>query len=124
MDREHQPRARHRPEDHAGVVWVNSTNLFDAAAGFGGYRESGFGREGGREGMWEYVKRGERRAPKVAQPAKRPAARKAPRAASAGGGLPPVDRTPKLFIAGQQARPHRPYTLRIVDPSCAPVGAT
>src|SRR6201999_4189320 len=41
----------------AGVVWVNSTTLFDAAAGFGGYRESGFGREGGREGMWEYVKR-------------------------------------------------------------------
>ena len=28
----------------AGVVWVNSTNLFDAAAGFGGYKESGFGR--------------------------------------------------------------------------------
>src|SRR6185295_11123371 len=44
------------PKIKAGVVWVNSTNLFDAAAGFGGYRESGFGREGGREGMWEYVK--------------------------------------------------------------------
>ena len=39
----------------AGVVWVNSTNLFDAAAGFGGYRESGFGREGGREGLYEYL---------------------------------------------------------------------
>ena len=39
----------------AGVVWVNSTNLFDAAAGFGGYRESGFGREGGKEGLYEYV---------------------------------------------------------------------
>src|SRR5262249_43997887 len=39
----------------AGVVWVNSTNLFDAATGFGGYRESGFGREGGREGMREYL---------------------------------------------------------------------
>ena len=39
----------------AGVVWINSTNLFDAAAGFGGYRESGFGREGGREGMYEYL---------------------------------------------------------------------
>ncbi len=43
------------PKIKAGVVWVNSTNLFDAAAGFGGYRESGFGREGGREGMWEYL---------------------------------------------------------------------
>src|SRR6201993_4533391 len=39
----------------AGVVWVNSTNLFDAATGFGGYRESGYGREGGREGLLEYM---------------------------------------------------------------------
>src|SRR5690606_3782340 len=39
----------------AGVVWVNATNVFDAGAGFGGYRESGFGREGGREGMGEYL---------------------------------------------------------------------
>ncbi|HVZ47305.1 MAG TPA: aldehyde dehydrogenase family protein, partial [Gemmatimonadaceae bacterium] len=45
------------PKVKAGVVWVNCTNLFDAAAGFGGYRESGYGREGGREGMWEYVRR-------------------------------------------------------------------
>ena len=44
------------PKLKAGVVWINSTNLFDAASGFGGYRESGFGREGGREGMWEYLK--------------------------------------------------------------------
>src|SRR4030095_9108645 len=35
------------PKIKAGVVWVNSTNLFDAAAGFGGYRESGFVRDGG-----------------------------------------------------------------------------
>jgi acyl-CoA reductase-like NAD-dependent aldehyde dehydrogenase len=40
----------------AGSVWVNSTNLFDAASGFGGYRESGFGREGGREGLFEYLR--------------------------------------------------------------------
>ena len=39
------------PKVKAGVVWINCTNLFDAAAGFGGYRESGYGREGGREGM-------------------------------------------------------------------------
>jgi len=37
------------------VVWVNATNLFDAACGFGGYRESGYGREGGKEGMYEYL---------------------------------------------------------------------
>ncbi|MGH7521251.1 MAG: aldehyde dehydrogenase family protein, partial [Gemmatimonadales bacterium] len=46
------------PKLKAGVVWINCTNMFDAAAGFGGYRESGFGREGGREGMWEYLKAG------------------------------------------------------------------
>src|SRR6185436_16639902 len=40
----------------AGTVWVICTNQFDAAAGFGGYRESGYGREGGREGLFEYVK--------------------------------------------------------------------
>ena len=39
----------------AGTVWINSTNLFDAAAGFGGYRESGYGREGGREGMYDVL---------------------------------------------------------------------
>ncbi|MCA3551656.1 MAG: aldehyde dehydrogenase family protein, partial [Rhodobacter sp.] len=39
------------PKLKAGVVWVNATNLFDAAAGFGGVRESGFGREGGWEGL-------------------------------------------------------------------------
>jgi aldehyde dehydrogenase (NAD+) len=44
------------PRLAAGVVWVNATNLFDAAAGFGGYRESGFGREGGREGVYEYLR--------------------------------------------------------------------
>jgi len=43
------------PKIKAGVVWVNSTNLFDAAAGFGGYRESGFGREGGRHGLLPYL---------------------------------------------------------------------
>src|SRR5882762_4395130 len=39
----------------AGVVWVNCTNMLDAACGFGGYRESGYGREGGKEGMLEYL---------------------------------------------------------------------
>ncbi|HHX89689.1 MAG TPA: aldehyde dehydrogenase family protein, partial [Paracoccus sp.] len=40
----------------AGVVWINGTNLFDANAPFGGMRESGFGREGGRAGMLEYLR--------------------------------------------------------------------
>src|SRR5712692_1870685 len=44
------------PKLKAGTVWVNCTNLFDASSGFGGYRESGFGREGGKEGLYEYVR--------------------------------------------------------------------
>src|SRR4051812_46736550 len=105
------------PKIKAGVVWVNSTNLFDAAAGFGGYRESGFGREGGREGMWEYVK---------------PVAQEKAKAASTNGSrrktrplapvrvtgeLPAIDRTPKLFIAGKQARPDSGYSRWIVTPA-------
>ena len=39
----------------AGVVWLNTFNRFDAGAPFGGYRESGFGREGGRQGLSAYV---------------------------------------------------------------------
>ena len=110
------------PKLKAGVVWVNSTNLFDAAAGFGGYRESGFGREGGREGMWEYVKRvpadasvASRRSSAAASSS--PAAR---RASSAD--QPPIDRTPKLFIGGKQARPDQGYTRRVLSPSGAVVG--
>ncbi|HEY6409035.1 MAG TPA: aldehyde dehydrogenase family protein, partial [Ktedonobacteraceae bacterium] len=44
------------PKLKAGSVWVNCTNMFDASSGFGGYRESGFGREGGKEGLYEYVR--------------------------------------------------------------------
>jgi aldehyde dehydrogenase (NAD+) len=121
------------PKLEAGVVWVNSTNLFDAAAGFGGYRESGFGREGGREGMWEYVKRS-RRADRASS---RDNGRSSKRVANEGSigtakdrdssrdaraGLPPIDRTPKLFIGGKQARPDGAYTRRILSPSGVQIG--
>ncbi len=109
------------PKIKAGVVWVNSTNLFDAAAGFGGYRESGFGREGGREGMWEYVKRSVRAQP-GAKPEKKALARAKAREHSDAGTLPPIDRTPKLFIGGKQARPDGAYTRRIVGPGGVQVG--
>ena len=39
----------------AGVVWANTFNRFDPASPFGGYRESGFGREGGRQGLLPYL---------------------------------------------------------------------
>jgi aldehyde dehydrogenase (NAD+) len=44
------------PKVKAGVIWVNSTILFDAASGFGGYKESGYGREGGMHGLHAYVR--------------------------------------------------------------------
>ena len=40
----------------AGVVWANTYNKFDPASPFGGYKESGFGREGGAQGLADYVK--------------------------------------------------------------------
>jgi aldehyde dehydrogenase (NAD+) len=107
------------PKVKAGTVWVNSTNLFDAASGFGGYRESGFGREGGREGLWEYVKTrksevGTRNDQRV--DSKRQSAIRNPQSdgnRAAGGGLPPIDRTAKLYIGGKQARPDSGYSLPV-----------
>jgi aldehyde dehydrogenase (NAD+) len=90
----------------AGVVWVNSTNMFDAACGFGGYRESGFGREGGREGMREYLEPlWLRKAPPLAAPV---TARRRTPAVNAGK---VVDRTVKLYIGGKQVRPDSGYSI-------------
>jgi len=109
------------PKLKAGVVWINSTNLFDAAAGFGGYRESGFGREGGREGMYEYLKaeyevrnaEREMRNDKVG--VEKPDA-SIPHSAFrvSHSDLPPIDRTYKLFIGGKQARPDQGYSRKII----------
>jgi aldehyde dehydrogenase (NAD+) len=40
----------------AGVVWANTYNKFDPASPFGGYKESGFGREGGVQGLLAYLR--------------------------------------------------------------------
>ena len=40
----------------AGVVWANTFNRFDPTSPFGGYKESGYGREGGRHGLISYVR--------------------------------------------------------------------
>ena len=106
------------PKLKSGVVWVNSTNLFDAAAGFGGYRESGFGREGGREGMYEYLTRA--RSAEPSAPSGATAAAPAP--SPADRALPPIDRTPKLFIGGKQARPDSGYSRRVLSPAGQMVG--
>ena len=112
------------PKIKAGVIWVNSTNLFDAAAGFGGYRESGFGREGGREGMWEYLKRegrGERAEERTA-PRRQKTGARASSERVANDEMPAMDRTPKLYIGGKQVRPDAAYTRRIHAPSGQLIG--
>jgi aldehyde dehydrogenase (NAD+) len=95
----------------AGVVWVNSTNLFDAACGFGGYRESGYGREGGREGLFEYL---EPTWFKQAPPARRtPLAVEQPPDEHVDSAAPSIDRTVKLYIGGKQARPDSGYSIEV-----------
>jgi aldehyde dehydrogenase (NAD+) len=112
------------PKIKAGVVWINSTNLFDAAAGFGGYRESGFGREGGREGMWEYLQRAAIGVRREAATAKRvgSGSRSTPPLPAPRTPLPAIDRTPKLFVGGKQVRPDGAYSRRIYGPSGELVG--
>ena len=91
------------PKLAAGVVWVNATNLFDAAAGFGGVRESGFGREGGWEGLRAYTRE-----------KKKPARAADPNPSKALLAEPDsVDRTAKLYIGGKQARPDSGYSRAI-----------
>lgn len=95
------------PKVKTGVVWVNATNLFDAAAGFGGVRESGFGREGGWEGLLAYL-----RPLGKSTPLKPVAAMPEPAEPDVAG----IDRTAKLFIGGKQARPDGGYTRSIHGP--------
>ena len=92
------------PKLKAGVVWVNATNLFDAAAGFGGMRESGFGREGGWEGLLAYLK-----PVSTAKALKPVSAVPAPRDPE----VPDLDRTAKLYIGGKQARPDGGYSKAV-----------
>ncbi|MEP5728690.1 MAG: aldehyde dehydrogenase family protein [Sulfitobacter sp.] len=100
------------PKLVAGIVWVNGTNLMDAAAGFGGVRESGFGREGGWEGLTAYTK------PKgTGKPLK-------DIAPFEGNGAPAdgIDRTAKLYVGGKQSRPDGGYSMPVWGKSGALVG--
>jgi len=106
----------------AGSVWVNCTNVFDGAAGFGGYRESGYGREGGKEGLFEYVRPAwmDRPRPEVNLDGKKwgehtPTLPTPPTIVRANGhSLPPIDRTPKMYVGGKQVRPDGAYTTTIL----------
>ena len=101
----------------AGVVWVNCTNMFDAACGFGGYRESGYGREGGREGLLEYMEAAWfRKAPMLKTEVsglRSQVSGKPEGAASLAEPSAAIDRTVKLYIGGKQARPDSGYSMEV-----------
>ncbi len=87
------------PKVKAGVIWINCHNQFDASCGFGGIKESGFGREGGKEGLFEYLK---------------PQGLKSPNklaSTSISFKEEAVDRTLKLYIGGKQVRPDGGHSL-------------
>ena len=92
------------PKIKAGVIWINSTNLFDASCGFGGYKESGFGREGGSEGIRAYTKY---ELPILKN------TRKISNKNTIKNKL--IDKTPKLYIGGKQKRPDSGYSFAIND---------
>ncbi|CDG85020.1 aldehyde dehydrogenase family protein [Janthinobacterium agaricidamnosum NBRC 102515 = DSM 9628] len=101
------------PQIKAGVVWINTANQFDAACGFGGYRESGFGREGGREGMYEYLTALSEDARPAAPLVETRGKPKASAVADSGNGPFALDRTAKLYIGGKQARPDGAYSRAV-----------
>ncbi len=93
----------------AGVIWVNCTNMFDAACGFGGYRESGYGREGGREGLLEYLEPSWfKDAPTLLAADRKPEDSTNERPEDSA-----IDRTVKLYIGGKQARPDSGYSFEV-----------
>ena len=104
----------------AGVVWVNCTNLFDASCGFGGYRESGYGREGGREGLLEYLEPAWfKNAPML--PVEKTISSSDSQSdedsnqseVDSSVSTPPIDRTVKLYIGGKQMRPDSGYSMEV-----------
>jgi aldehyde dehydrogenase (NAD+) len=106
------------PKVKAGTVWINCTNVFDAASGFGGYRESGFGREGGKEGLFEYVKL--RTDDLLTVPKNNSNKKIAQKTTSTS--VPDIDRTVKLYIGGKQSRPDGGYSLPVYNTSGKLIG--
>ncbi len=111
------------PKIKAGSVWINCTNMFDASSGFGGYRESGFGREGGKEGLYEYVRPtwkaeiSSRTSESILIAKEYNMEQEHDEQINSGSSfpLPAIDRTPKLFIGGKQIRPDSGYSRDVYD---------
>ncbi|WP_416696217.1 aldehyde dehydrogenase family protein [Candidatus Pseudothioglobus sp. Uisw_050_01] len=89
------------PKIKAGVVWINCHNQFDASCGFGGVKESGFGREGGKEGLYEYLK------PNGLKSSKKTTAALITKNPKNNA----IDRTLKFYIGGKQVRPDGGHSI-------------
>ena len=89
------------PKIKAGVLWINCHNQFDASCGFGGVKESGFGREGGKEGLYEYLK------PRFLSPIKKSKSKKI----IENNNEQSIDRTLKFYIGGKQVRPDGGHSM-------------
>lgn len=109
----------------AGTIWVNCHNQFDAAAGFGGVKESGIGREGGKEGLYPYVQiAGKPKSTHLLSDEEKNAKwgesmstipGPAVGSGTEGMGMPAVDRTPKNYIGGKQKRPDGQYSYTVTS---------
>ena len=95
------------PKIKVGVVWINSTNMFDASAGFGGYRESGFGREGGEEGLLDYLTYSDKILNNITDK------KKIKKIKINKNSTINIDRTRKLYIGGAQKRSDSGYDKQI-----------
>ena len=114
----------------AGTVWINSHNLFDSAAGFGGYKQSGYGRDGGKEGLFEYVRPSWEDRPRpqsvsldlkafgqMVQARPTIGNNQKNQITTDGASLPGIDRTFKMYYGGKQARPDAPYCRPVLSPN-------
>lgn len=97
----------------AGVIWINTANQFDAAVGFGGYKESGYGREGGLEGLRAYL---------AEEWPWKEAAPQIEIQKGEGAQHTSIDQTPKNYVGGKQARPDGGRTRAVYSQKGALVG--
>jgi len=104
------------PRIKAGIVWINCANQMDASAGFGGYKESGFGREGGAEGMVSYLKRDWE---KTLKPYVLGSVESSNRVEISSG----IDRTAKNYVGGKQARGDSGYSRQVLGANGAEIGS-
>ncbi len=102
------------PKLKTGTVWINAVNMFDAACAFGGLRESGFDREGGREGMYSCLKpKYVKFLPLYKEGKTKPDTEE--QIPADDNVIANLDRTVKLYIGGKKIQPAGNGNLSITD---------